>query len=57
MNNLIGKRVTTYDGHSGIVIKHFKPTGRDMMVHIQQEDGRIWYCPDNNITSIEEDKS
>lgn len=42
MNNLIGKKVITIDGqHSGIVIKHFKPTGRSMTVHIKQDDGRI----------------
>ena len=53
--NLIGKRVMTCDGHVGIVIQHFKPTGRDMTVHIKQDDGRIWYCPDNNIVEIVEE--
>lgn len=52
MENLIGKRVTTDDGHSGIVIKHYKVTGGGMSVHIKQDDGRIWYCPDSNITII-----
>ena len=56
MDNLIGKRVQTFDGHFGIVIKHFKPTGRDMTVHIKQNDGRIWYCPENSIIQIEESK-
>lgn len=50
MSNLIGKRVTTLDGqHSGIVIKHFKPTGRSMTVHIREEDGRIYFCPEADI--------
>ncbi len=52
MSNLIGKRVITFDGHSGIVIKHFKPTGRNMTVHIIQDDGRIWYCPEKDIIEI-----
>lgn len=55
MSNLIGKNVTTFDGHSGVVIKHFKPTGRDMTVHIKQGDGRILYCPDSNIIHIKEE--
>ncbi len=54
MNNLVGKHVTTYDGHAGLVIKHFKPTGRDMTVHIKQNDGQIWYCPDSYIIDVEE---
>ena len=53
--DLIGKRVITYDGHVGVIIKHFKPTGRDMSVHIKQKDGRIWYCPENNIVQIIDD--
>ena len=52
--NLIGKYVETYDGHKGIVIKHFKPTGRSMTVHIKEKDGRVWYCPDNEIIFIGE---
>lgn len=55
MQNLIGKKVTTYDGHKGIVIKHFKPTGREMTVHIKQNDGRIWYCPDSYIIEVEDE--
>lgn len=51
MSNLIGKRVITFDGHIGVV-KHFKPTGRDMTVHIKQDDDRILYCPDYNIIEI-----
>ena len=54
MMNLVGKYVETYDGHKGIVIKHFKPTGRSMTVHIKEEDGRIWYCPDNEIIFVKE---
>ena len=54
MENLIGKRVMTIDGHIGVVIKHFKPTGRDMTVHIKQDDGRVWYCPDTYIVEAVE---
>lgn len=54
MSNLIGKRVITMDEHEGIIIKHFKPTGRDITVHIKQDDGRIWYCPEYNIVKIME---
>ena len=52
MSNLIGKYVETYDGHCGVVIKHFKPTGRSMTVHIKEIDGRVWSCPDNEIFYI-----
>lgn len=52
MSNLTGKHVSTCDGHSGIVIKHFRPTGREMVVHIKENDGRVWYCPENNIIEI-----
>ena len=54
MNKLIGKYVTTIDGHSGIVVKHFKPTGMDMTVHIKQADGKIWYCPESCIIEIKD---
>ena len=51
--NLIGKKVITINGHFGIVIKHFKPTGRSMTVHIKEADGRIWYCPESDIIKVE----
>ena len=54
MNKLIGKYVTTIDGHSGIVVKHFKPTGMDITVHIKQADGKIWYCPESCIVEIKD---
>lgn len=54
MQEIIGKRVTTIDGHSGIVIKHYKVTGRGMSVHIKQDDGRVWYCPEADIINIKE---
>ena len=53
MRDLIGKYVETYDGHSGIVVKHFKPTGRSMTVHIKEADGRIYYCPESDIIKVE----
>ena len=46
----------TYDGHIGIVIKHYKVTGSGMSVHIKQDDGRIWYCPEESIIKIENTK-
>lgn len=54
LKTLIGKRVATYDGHVGVVIKNFKPTARDMTVHIKQNDGLIWYCPENDIIEVKE---
>lgn len=54
MKELIGKRVRTIDEHSGIVIKHYKVTGLGMSVHIKQDDGQIWYCPETNIIDIVE---
>lgn len=56
MSNLIGKNVETIDGHSGIVIKQYRATGFGMQVHIKQKNGQIWYCPENNILDIKEDK-
>ena len=48
--NLLGKHVVTYDNHEGIIINQYKPTGRNQeSVHIQQRDGRIWFCPIDNI--------
>ena len=50
VKNLLGKHVITYDGHEGIIIDQYKPTGANQeSVHIQQRDGRIWYCPVDNI--------
>lgn len=52
--NLLGKHVITFDGHEGIVIKQYKPTGQNQdSVHIKQDDGRIWYCPVDNIKQWE----
>ncbi len=56
MKFLIGKQVRTIDGHSGIVIKHYKVTGSGMSVHIKQDDGRIWYCPEESIIKIQNAK-
>lgn len=52
MNNPLGIYVETYDGHKGRVIRYFKSTGRGMTVHIKESDGRIWYCPVNEIVFI-----
>lgn len=54
MYELIGKYVTTIDGHSGMVINTYKATGCEIQVHIKEEDGRIWFCPENDIVYIKE---
>lgn len=42
----LGDKVQTNDGHIGIVVKKYHVTGIvGMYVHIQEADGRIWYCP------------
>lgn len=42
----VGDRVQTYDGHTGTVVKKYSVTGvHEMYIHIQEADGRIWYCP------------
>ena len=52
--NLLGKHVITFDGHEGIIVNQYKPTGRNQeSVHIQQNDGRIWFCPIGNIKQFE----
>lgn len=38
MSNLLGKNVTTYDNHKGIVIKQYKPTGRNKEVSRNTKD-------------------
>lgn len=55
MKNLLGKTAMTIDGHYGIIIDQYKPTGRnEESVHIQQKDGRIWYCPVSYIIDLGE---
>lgn len=42
----IGDRVEARYGHIGTVVKKYFVTGRyEMYVHIEEADGRIWYCP------------
>lgn len=42
----VGDKVVTCDGHKGTVTKKYFVTGRyEMYIHIQEADGRIWYCP------------
>lgn len=51
--DLLGKYVETLDNHKGIVVKQYKPTGRNIeSIHIQQENGRVWYCSINNLIYI-----
>lgn len=53
---ILGKYVETLDNHKGIVVKQYKPTGRNIdSIHIQQENGRIWYCPISDLIYIEEE--
>lgn len=48
--NLLGKHVVTYDNHEGIIINQCKTTERNQeSVHIQQINGRIWFCPVGDI--------
>ena len=56
VKTILGKYVETLDNHKGIVVKQYKPTGRNMdSIHIQQENGRIWYCPISDLIYIEEE--
>ncbi len=48
----IGMYVITYDGHKGVVVKRFKPTGRDVTVHTKEDNGTIWYCPESDVNEI-----
>lgn len=42
----IGDRVEARYGHIGTVVKKYFVPGRyEMYVHIEEADGRIWYCP------------
>lgn len=53
MNNLIGKYVKTINGHSGIVIKQYKVTGRGLSVYIKENNGLIYYCPISYIEKVD----
>lgn len=56
VKQLLGKYVETLDNHKGIVVKQYKPTGRNTdSIHIQQEDGRTWYCPISDLIYVEEE--
>ena len=47
----LGDRVQTYDGHTGVVVKKYHVTGVvEMYMHIQESDGRIWYCPESCVS-------
>lgn len=47
-------RVRTRDGHCGKVTKIYHVTGVSTpYVHIQEADGRVWYCPISDITTME----
>lgn len=55
--NLLNEYVETIDGHKGIVIKQYKPTGRSLdSIHIKQQNGQIWYCPVDTLIYVKEDK-
>ena len=56
MKTILGKYVVTLDNHKGIVVKQYKPTGRNIdSIHIQQENGRIWYCPISDLIYVKEE--
>ena len=56
MSTILGKYVETLDNHKGIVVKQYKPTGRNIdSIHIQQENGRIWYCPISDLIYVKEE--
>lgn len=55
-NNLTGKYVETKYGHKGIVIRHFKRTGKSNIVHIIEGDGRIYFCPESDIIYVKDKK-
>lgn len=42
----IGETVLTMNGHTGEVIKRYKPTASEITIQIQEKDGRIYYCPE-----------
>lgn len=57
VKTILGKYVETLDNHKGIVVKQYKPTGKNIdSIHIQQENGRIWYCPISDLIYVKEDK-
>lgn len=42
----IGDRVEARYVHSGTVVKKYFVPGRyETYIHIEEADGRIWYCP------------
>lgn len=52
--NKIKQEISEMAKKYGIRFIIFKTTGRDITVHIKQDDGRIWYCPENNIVEVKE---
>ena len=58
VKTILGKYVETLDNHKGIVVKQYKPTGKNIdSIHIQQENGRIWYCPISDLIYVEEESN
>lgn len=47
----IGDRVEARYGHIGTVVKKYFVPGRyEVYIHIEEADGRIWYCPLSDAT-------
>lgn len=58
VKTILGKYVETLDNHKGIVVKQYKPTGKNIdSIHIQQENGRIWYCPISDLIYVKEESN
>ena len=56
VKTILKRYVETLDNHKGIVVKQYKPTGRNIdSIHIQQENGRIWYCPISDVIYVKEE--
>ena len=56
MKAILRKYVETLDNDKRIVVKQYKPTGRNIdSIHIQQENGRIWYCPISDLIYVKEE--
>ena len=56
VKTILKRYVETLDNHKGIVVKQYNPTGRNIdSIHIQQENGRIWYCPISDVIYVKEE--
>jgi len=49
---MLGERVRTNCGKIGTVVKVYRVTGGGMSVHIELNNGRIFYCPQHYVSLI-----